>query len=134
MLSQHTHPNPDSGFGRVNLAHSIGTVHGDDGAGFFEGQVDDTSQMSVSNNITASHHHTKLKVTLVWSDPYGENIQNSLLLTVEDATGTKCRGDDDNNAQQVLWDGISSQDLTITVESLGLTKLPQAFAVAWQFS
>ncbi|KAN0122838.1 hypothetical protein V8E51_001164 [Hyaloscypha variabilis] len=90
--------------------------------------------MSVSNTITASHHHTKLRATLVWSDPYGENIQNSLLLTVEDATGTKYRGDDDNNAQQVLWDGISSQDLTITVESLGLTKLPQAFAVAWQFS
>lgn len=124
----------ESGFGRVNLTDSISIVHRDDGADFYEGQIDDTSQTPFSKSIAGGAKHTKLKITLVWSDPPGQYIQNSLLLNIQGAGGFQHQGNVDDNVQQVLWDRISPGEATVTVTSVSLTTSSQRFAVVWRFS
>ena len=133
VILSHPTPSSESGFGRVNLADSISIVHGDNGAGFLEDVVDDKIPTSSYEKTLVNDQHTKLKTTLVWSDPPGKEIQNSLLLTIQDASGCEHKGDNDNNVQQVLWDGISPGNVTITVTFEGLTKPRQPFAVVWRF-
>jgi serine protease AprX len=138
-------PNPDSGFGRVNLANSIKIVGGTNGAGFHEDKADDTkhnvNDLFFTRLISFDSKNTKLKATLVWSDPPGAGITNSLLLKIQNDSGSGGEEDADNNdqeeadnnVQQVLLEGSSDGKATITVKFLSLTKSPQPFFVVWRF-
>ena len=60
-------------------------------------------------------------------------IKNRLLLELKDASESVRRSHSKNNVQQVLWNGILSGKVTITVGIIDkLDKYPQPFAVAWR--
>ncbi|RYP15321.1 hypothetical protein DL765_005777 [Monosporascus sp. GIB2] len=131
ILSRPT-PNIHSGFGRVNLAHSIAVVRREIGSAFRDHQLSDTDK-SFSDKILVEAQHTTLKATLVWSDPPGKMIKNRLLLELKDASKSMRPPHNSNNVQQVLWNSISPGELTITVGVVGNLDLsPQPFAVVWR--
>jgi hypothetical protein len=136
ILAQPT-PNVDSGFGRVNLANSIAVACRKEGTAFHEGRFGQSNEKAISIQIDAEPERT-LKVTLVWSDPPGKKIRNSLLLEVQHANEEPHRGYDLhdyenlNNVQQVLWEHIPHRDVTVTVKSYDIQELPQTFAVIWR--
>jgi hypothetical protein len=90
---------------------------------------------------TASAART-LKITLVWSDAPGANLQNDLDLIVKASNGEERHGnmgtasgfDRVNNVEQVLWENIPPGDVKITVRAFRITQFPQPYALAWRIS
>ena len=128
-------PSNHSGFGRVNIANTIAVVHGDPGTGFRMDKVSDDTPWWLET-IQVVPGYTTLKVTLVWSDPPGQTLNNRLGLEVRDDTGPKFARNN-NTVQQVVWSTISPGDASLRVGIISynrrLEKSPQPFAVVWRF-
>ncbi len=125
-------PSNNSGFGRVNMANAFEIVRCEPGTGFCEGEVADGIPWMTYTNVDSQY--TRLKVTLVWSDPPGERLKNRLLFEVENARRSK-RAPNNNNIQQIMRDDIRPGILNFKVDIIGnLDKSPQPFAVAWRLS
>ncbi|KAF7861497.1 hypothetical protein EAF04_008060 [Stromatinia cepivora] len=154
-------PNSDSGFGRVNLQNSVVPVVNGKMGGYREATLNDSDDnaheflISVPNsrdNSDSANPDTvvgvTLKVTLVYSDAPGAELQNNLNLIVSSGSvekhgnqgakqypkGPKAKDDFDNlnNVEQVVWEGITSGQVTIKVVASGLTTDKQSFACVWQ--
>jgi serine protease AprX len=106
-------PNNSSGFGLVDLANSIILPGSQDNAGFLEGRPltqgeEETFTINIPDEIQGARD---LKITLVWSDPPGANLQNDLDLIVIAANGVERHGnmgassgfDKANNVEQISW-------------------------------
>jgi serine protease AprX len=82
------------------------------------------------------------KITLVWSDPAGPNLQNDLDLIVKAADGSERHGnmgtssgfDRVNNVEQVRWPNMPPGDAKITIRATRITRFPQPYAYAWRIS
>jgi hypothetical protein len=82
------------------------------------------------------------KVTLVWSDPAGAQLQNDLDLIVVAADGTERHGnmgasssfDRVNNVEQVVWSNMPAGSAKITVRAFRITRFAQPYAYAWRIS
>ncbi|KAK3702296.1 hypothetical protein LTR37_015007 [Vermiconidia calcicola] len=88
------------------------------------------------------------KVTLVWSDPAGEVLQNDLDLIVIGSDGSQRHGnmgtsggfDRVNNVEQVVWPHLPPGDVTVVVTAYRITDGddqndgPQPYALAWRWS
>ena len=80
------------------------------------------------------------KITLVWTDPPGAQLQNDLDLIVRAANGQERHGnvgtaagfDRQNNVEQVLWAGMPPGPATIVVRAFRITNFPQPYAYAWR--
>jgi len=81
---------------------------------------------------------TDLKITLVWSDPPGEALQNDLDLIVRAANGrerhgnmtaTSRRFDRVNNVEQLVWNNLPLGNVDIIVRAWRITQSPQSYAV-----
>ena len=79
-----------------------------------------------------------LKVTLVWSDPPGEALQNDLDLIVRGPNGVERHGnmpmgsagfDRLNNVEQVEWTSAAAGRYQIVVRAYRITKHFQPFAL-----
>jgi hypothetical protein len=162
-------PNNVAGWGRVDLAGSViipganGNADLKEGKPLRQGQSE-TITISVSAGAgslsvakrrktakkrkkaragvgTASAART-LKITLVWSDAPGANLQNDLDLIVKASNGEERHGnmgtasgfDRVNNVEQVLWENIPPGDAKITVRAFRITQFPQPYALAWRIS
>jgi hypothetical protein len=90
--------------------------------------------------ITIEPQTSLLKVTLVWTDLPGQNLQNDLDLIVRTAVGEECHGnqapgspcfDRANNAEQVTWNDVPTGDVQIIVraERIALLERPQSYAL-----
>ncbi len=126
------------GFGRVHLRDTIGPF----GAGTSiilhdEATALDTNQQEVFTQ-TIPAGAVRLKVTLVWSDPAGESLQNDLDLVVTAANGQEQHGnvpagsmafDRTNNVEQVVWINPPAGDAKITVRAQRVTLHPQSYAL-----
>ncbi|OJD21947.1 hypothetical protein ACJ73_06714 [Blastomyces percursus] len=155
-------PNSDSGFGRINLANSIIPVERGAMGGYMEQTLDDDEEKDPFEfkitvptidqlaKLTRSKSETgpTLKVTLVYSDPPGRDLQNDLNLIV--ISGARERHgnqrakefnvgsleedgfDHQNNVEQVVWNGISPGQATIKVRGTRVTTDDQPFACVWQ--
>ncbi|KAJ5470000.1 hypothetical protein N7530_007357 [Penicillium desertorum] len=131
-------PNPNSGWGRVNLANSV--VFGSQpDAGYVEAgplkQGDEREVFSIPIPIGNKH----LKVTLVWTDPPGPCLQNDLNLTVvvdgqerHGNMGSNPGYDSVNNVEQVSWVSIPAGEAKVRVRAYRITKYPQPYACAWK--
>jgi subtilisin family serine protease len=134
-------PNGSEGFGIVNLSASVAPAPGDSSF-FFQ---DEAVQLDVgdryTHTFTVPQETSTLKVTLVWSDPPGEALQNDLDLSVQavrDNVSSERHGnmplqvtdfDRTNNVEQVTWENISPGDVLITVSAFRITVNPQSFAL-----
>jgi hypothetical protein len=82
------------------------------------------------------------KVTLVWSDPAGEQLQNDLDLLVLAADGSERHGnmgtsnnfDRLNNVEQVLWTNMPAGSAKIIIRAFRITSFPQPYAYVWRIS
>ena len=82
------------------------------------------------------------KITLVWSDPAGDTLQNDLDLIVIAADGSKRHGnmgtsrnfDRVNNVEQVLWTKMPPGNAKIVIRAFRITRFPQPYAYAWRIS
>lgn len=153
-------PNSICGFGRVNVKNSVILKNGKlFGCGDSEYPLDDDEQftfpISIPERIETEEEGSmkkqtakmpavaairKLKITLVWSDPPGENLQNDLDLIVKASDGTERHGnmgaqhgfDRLNNVEQVLWSGIPPGDAEVKIRAYRITVEKQSFAWAWK--
>lgn len=126
-------PNAHQGFGRVDLAASVdaGQVRGL----WDEGDALDTGDRRTFT-IELDAPVRQLKVTLVWSDPPGEALQNDLDLAVTaggaTALGNAAAGstvaDRTNNVEQVVLERVSGT-VEILVSAHRAAIDPQPFAL-----
>jgi len=149
-------PNNDSGFGRVDLAGSVIVAGPDPDGGFGEGGPleqgqEETVKVKIPEGGSGkgeqgaslqSAGHATFKVTLVWTDPPGEALQNDLDLIVRAADGQERHGnmgagdgfDRVNNVEQVLWTDMPPGEAEIIVRAERITRFPQPYAYAWRIS
>lgn len=149
-------PNGNSGWGRVDLAGSVilpGPAHNGgfgDGGPLSEGEEDGfTITIRRSRRKPKRGQNTKpevtalgqtLKITLVWSDPPGPQLQNDLDLIVIASDGTERHGnmgtsegfDRENNVEQIVWENIPPGDAKIIFRAFRITQFPQPYAYAWR--
>ncbi|EFZ01962.2 peptidase S8 family protein [Metarhizium robertsii] len=149
-------PKPDQGFGRVNLKESLRCVvesgpgeqvdweqFGFEDVGGENALKEGKTWPREPKKIDFTGDHTgTLKVTLAYSDPPGENLQNNLILKVvieqQSGVSEEQRGDEgfvaENNVEQVKWD-ITSKDkaawITVIADRIAQLDGLQPFAVVW---
>lgn len=131
-------PNNAEGFGRVDMTATIGPfapgeniVLRDEASTLQPGAEERTT-------VTIQPNTSLLKVTLVWTDPAGEALQNDLDLIVRAAGGQERHGnmaatsagfDRVNNVEQVLWPAIPTGIVEIIVRAHRITLFPQSYAL-----
>jgi hypothetical protein len=147
-------PNGDEGWGRVDLAGSVIIPGEQSTAGCGDGNpLDDDEEIEVKitipeKEVTDDHREPiRLKVTLVYSDFPGIELQNDLNLIVIGSRRSERHGnmgtrnypigslegfDGLNNVEQVIWEGIPSGETTIKVRASRITAFAQPFAYAWR--
>jgi serine protease AprX len=130
-------PNVNEGFGRVDLAAGVGA--GADGRLFEtwdEAAALDTGEEQ-SFSVALAKPASQVKVTLVWTDPPGETLQNDLDLIVTTPAGVERHGnmgtgkkfDRKNNVEQVLLHSVGAGALKITVRAFRAATSAQSFAL-----
>lgn len=131
-------PNHHQGFGRVNVARSVDVDDRSRLLHFWdEDRTLDTGEEQVFK-VALPKHAKSLKVTLAWTDPPGETLQNDLDLVVmaggEVGYGNAAPGstipDRVNNVEQVLLLAVPPGDVEIRVKAYRCAIVPQNFALA----
>jgi serine protease AprX len=128
-------PNNSEGFGRIDMAAALNVgvslVTQDEAAALETGE---SSDLKVVVPASAS----LLKITLVWTDPPGEGLQNDLDLIVRAASGKERHGngsassqafDRTNNVEQVVWNNPPAGAFTVTVRAHRTVTDPQPYAL-----
>ena len=128
-------PDISQGFGRVNLLSTVAPDAATETVKFFdENTALDTGQQE---SLFHGPVGTSAKVTLVWTDPAGEALQNDLDLVVTNAAGQEWHGnmpagsanfDRTNNAEQVIWQTAVPDNITVAVRCFRATS-PQSYAL-----
>lgn len=130
-------PNNAQGFGRVDLQAVIGPYQPHESLRFFdEDQALDTGDRK-DRVVKVTATTSRLKVTLVWTDPSGESLQSDLDLIVsaggQTRNGNQPAGaatfDRTNNVEQVTWDGVPAGPATISVVAHSIVLAPQSYAL-----
>jgi hypothetical protein len=125
-------PNNSEGFGRVDMA---ATLHDsvqlrDEGTALDSGD-EETTTFTVGGGA-------RLKVTLVWTDRPGPNLQNDLDLLVRTADGQERHGnvspgatdfDRTNNVEQVIWDNLPAGNVEVIVRAHRVPSFSQTYAL-----
>ncbi|KAM0224746.1 hypothetical protein ACHAQD_001540 [Fusarium lateritium] len=144
--------NPHSGFGRVDLGASMPKVnHLYSGYGIGVADEDDespfTSDINVPKPLEGGKGPLTLKVTMVYADLPGGQLQNDLNLAV-DVGGTERHGngcdrayslgamdgfDRFNNVEQVIWRNIPTGSARVTIKPFRFMGPRVPFAYAWSF-
>jgi subtilisin family serine protease len=130
-------PNHQQGYGRVNLARSVDADGGSRLLRFWdEDRTLDTGDEQTFQ-VTLPKAAKSLKVTLVWTDPAGETLQNDLDLVVtaggETGYGNAAPGstipDRVNNVEQVTLSAVPAGAVDIRVKAYRCAIEPQRFAL-----
>ncbi|CUU56252.1 Subtilase family protein [Parafrankia irregularis] len=135
-------PNNNAGFGRVDFAGSMASVQPESAAtgGAVEGgPLRQGETNSARLDVPAG---STLKITLVWTDPPGEALQNDLDLIVRSADGHERHGnmgtstefDRVNNVEQVVWPDVPAGGVEVAVTAFRITTDAQPYAYAWRAS
>ncbi len=134
-------PNGSQGFGRVDLAATVGPYRPDETVDFVdEDRALNTGERTVTMHPVAAAGRT-LKATLVWTDLPGEVLQNDLDLIVR-AGGREWHGnmpsssqafDRANNVEQVIWPDIPAGEVEVVVQAYR-TVQPQPYALVVRIS
>ncbi|GFF97473.1 LOW QUALITY PROTEIN: hypothetical protein IFM47457_11410 [Aspergillus lentulus] len=152
-------PNSNSGFGRVNVPNSVILPNQAD-RGYREGgplaqggseetivNIPNTGDLPIipgNSASTAASNGVVLKVTLVWTDPPGNNLQNDLDLIVVSPDGTEKHGnmgdkpdfDRSNNVEQVEWRYFPHGSAKIIVRAYHIfnRRYAQPYALVWSIN
>jgi hypothetical protein len=133
-------PNSEEGFGRVDMAATVGPLADHESVTFKDEATALNDQQPELTQITINPETSLLKVTLVWTDPPGEHLQNDLDLIVKAANGEERHGNMDptssdfdraNNVEQIAWTGVPAGDVDIIVRAarIATPARPQPYAL-----
>ncbi|MBF2062912.1 MAG: S8 family serine peptidase [Calothrix sp. C42_A2020_038] len=134
-------PNFAEGFGRVDLAATVGP-RGENERVIFKDEnttLDTLEEEKLEVEVTAD---SLLKVTLVWTDFPGEALQNDLDLIVKTPDGQERHGnmppsslefDRHNNVEQVIWANVPPPSVEVIVRAHRITQ-PQSYALVVRLS
>jgi serine protease AprX len=131
-------PNNAEGFGRVDVAATIGPYAPGEDLILKDGATELDTGEEERTTVAVAPDTNLLKVTLVWIDPPGEALQNDLDLIVRAADGQERHGngapssldfDRVNNVEQVAWVGTPAGDVDIIVRAHRVTRFPQSYAL-----
>lgn len=133
-----TLPNLSEGFGRVNLAETVGPFEANERIIF----KDEATELDVGDEEKTTVEITNpgglLKATLVWTDPPGEALQNDLDLIVRTTNGIEMHGnmpaslsdfDRLNNVEQILWSDVPVGEIDVIVRANRITLQPQSYSL-----
>jgi len=133
-----TLPNLSEGFGRVNLAATVGPFEENERIIF----KDEATELDVGEEEKTTVEITNpgglLKATLVWTDPPGEALQNDLDLIVKTTNGIERHGnmpasssgfDRINNVEQVFWSDVPVGEIDVIVRAHRITLHPQSYSL-----
>jgi serine protease AprX len=133
-----TIPNNSEGFGRVDLARTVDAPSQDEEVEFWDEDVALETGDEKKIVVSVAPATPLLKVTLVWTDPPGETLQNDLDLIVRAANGQELHGnmpaaslefDRINNVEQVSWDNLPAGNVEIVVRAFRTALRPQSYAL-----
>jgi len=131
-------PDISEGFGRVNIPATVGPFAANASLTFRDEATQLTTGQQEQLTVTVNANHKQLKVTLVWTDPAGETLQNDLDLVVTAASGEERHGnmatgstdfDRTNNVEQVTWTNPPAGNAVITVKAFSVALDPQSYAL-----
>jgi hypothetical protein len=137
-------PENSEGFGRVNILATLGPYPAGTAVTFQDEHkaLDTNEEDSITVAIPAGAE--QLKVTLVWTDPAGETLQNDLDLIVKTADGKERHGnvpdsspdfDRMNNVEQLVWNGPAPGNATVTVRAFRVASVQaQPYAMVVRIS
>ncbi|MCP4690494.1 MAG: S8 family serine peptidase, partial [Desulfobacterales bacterium] len=135
-------PNNAEGFGRVDLAASVG-LNGDDIRVISDENTRLDTGEEETTEVEISGGDAGLKVTLAWIDPKGECLQNDLDLIVRAEDGQERHGnahpsssefDRTNNVEQVAWDNPPVGKFEIIVRAHRVALHTQPYALVARIS
>lgn len=131
-------PNSAEGFGRVDMRATVGPF----GAGETLTIRDEATELDTgeeeSLTVTVAPNTSLLKVTLAWTDPAGDALQNDLDLIVRLADGQERHGnvaagspafDRNNNVEQVVVVNPAAGQVTIIVRAHRAAQFAQPYAL-----
>lgn len=135
-------PNFSEGFGRVDLAATVGP-RGDNERVIFKDEATalDTGEEE-KTEVEVSESDSLVKVTLVWTDFPGEALQNDLDLIVRTPDGQERHGnlppssidfDRRNNVEQVVLTDVPAGKVEIVVRAYRIIN-PQSYALVVRIS
>ena len=151
-------PNPSSGWGLVNLNNAVSVVSGGVNCGYkIGGPLEQGAESRTKINIPklagagqgaqaplSRKSGQTLKITLVWTDPPGEILQNDLDLIVIGSDGKEYHGnvgyavagdkyhyDRMNNVEQIRWVNVPEGEAQIIIRAYRITKYAQPWAYVW---
>lgn len=136
-------PNVNQGFGRVDVGAVVNAL-GPSAQLIVQdeaGALDTGEEQKITVTVPAGA--TLLKVTLVWTDPPGEGLQNDLDLIVRNAAGKERHGnqpataaafDRTNNVEQVVWDHPVSGAVDVLVRAFRVAQFAQSYALVIRFA
>jgi serine protease AprX len=136
-------PNYSEGFGRVDIAATIGPWSDNERVTFKDENTKLETDEYEQTEVYITGSDSLLKVTLVWTDPPGEALQNDLDLIVRTADGQERHGnmpssssefDRRNNVEQVVWSNVPTGKVEIIVQAYRITLHPQSYALVVRVS
>lgn len=131
-------PNNAEGFGRVDVAATIGPYAAHESVTLKDEATALDTNEEERTTVAIGTHATTLKVTLVWTDPPGDALQNDLDLIVRAANNQERHGnmpasstafDRRNNVEQVVWTGVPIGNVDIIVRAHRIAQHPQSYAL-----
>jgi hypothetical protein len=131
-------PNHSEGFGRVDLSSSVGPYQAGESVRYWDENLELETGDEEHHDIHVTQHGTALKITLVWTDPPGDSLQNDLDLVALASTGEERRGntqpgvaafDRVNNVEQILWEDVPIGVVRVTVRAHRTTVFAQPYAL-----
>jgi hypothetical protein len=136
-------PSINQGFGRVDFQATVGPYGAGTNVSFQEEKTELDTNQEERTPVKVPAGARQLKVTLVWTDPAGETLQNDLDLIVQAQGGQERHGnvpdassdfDRANNVEQVVWNNPPSGDAVIIIRAFRVTRLPQSYALVVRVS
>jgi serine protease AprX len=133
-----TIPNNSEGFGKVDLARTVDSLSQDEQVEFWDEDILLETGEEKKIVVSVDPSTPLLKVTLVWTDPAGETLQNDLDLIVRAANGQERHGnmepsamefDRKNNVEQVSWANVTGGDVEVVVRAFRIALHPQSYAL-----
>lgn len=130
-------PNFAEGFGRVDMPATVGPLPATTQVRWHDESRALATNEAWSENLTLEGR-ADLKVTLVWTDPPGETLQNDLDLIIRHVNGEERHGnvtpgstafDRNNNVEQIHWRDAPPGNYEITVRAYRAVVERQAFAL-----
>ncbi len=134
-------PNLSEGFGRVDLAATVGPRNDNEQVTFKDESTKLDTGEEEKTEVEISKSNSVLKVTLVWTDFPGEALQNDLDLIVrannEERHGNMPPSSTDfdrrNNVEQIVWTNVALGKLEIVVRANRILQ-PQSYALVVRIS